>query len=799
MAHTQHSCSPPAPPPIIMDDEVNVLTLKPFRDVVEEASTALENAGNIEIMRKAAKKLLREGEKAVKLIELPCAKRHAEYGHNFLNALRENGTRFSGSLPFPKSALGPLISPEDAIKEPRTILGRLVYGFDEYVEEDKFEADKYTELQALTRDAALRIYEVLISMKLEAMPSKDNPPQSFLHELPPPSPPLPPPNFPIPPTPPRSSAQSATGASSSPVSGALRRVLQSVYYASEEPENFRDRKPCSVLAPEDEPLVSPSQLAPPPQQPPPPRPPSVNPWDTTIAGLSDEIAVAVGGGPLTRRPLLAPPSPPTLSNPGTSPVSPGQHRLSPASHCRPTGSSSGLEQVFLGAYPYDEAEWRRLTNQQYGYQPHGPQPRPLHLNTKLEPLPEEAAHHVGTTVDQSVRKVNLTKYTHHVSLDSGSIDHKDEPPSDTLGPLPQRRSRTDSVAESILDPYLHNVRISDHAQEFVGASDHPPAIPTQNVDDGLIVAESDRRGSESSRILYQKDCSIESNSSFYLCGGFCSGAEEVVVGGLGVKKIRKPVGLIGTATVARCTGCVFELSFHDIENDLGKQNCGNLRHSSVGYRLRFLQKSHVQAKRSDDILYGCVFCIRLDRTLDPSDATVFFNLKSLFIHLARHPRPLPDVPGMVVIDQPEVPAQYHNDYDLHFTRSPLPHPAVEHEQETSMMPTGVARKPARKMYGQRLLPDRTPALELMVGSKMTGLTWPSKYNGEWCMGWYDGVHASVPLEALRLEPPSSRDIRMDGTSHVTARARWKFSHKDKDKTEWLKFAKDEIITSISCK
>lgn len=168
-------------------------------------------------------------------------------------------------------------------------------------------------------------------------------------------------------------------------------------------------------------------------------------------------------------------------------------------------------------------------------------------------------------------------------------------------------------------------------------------------------------------------------------------------------------------------------------------------------------------------------------------------------HIARHPRPLPDVPGFVVVDQAEMPAQYHNDYDLHLPKEPVPHPALEHEQETSMMAVGVAKEPARKMYGQRLLGDRTPALELVVGSRVTGLEFPAKYNGEWCLGWHDGIHASVPLETLKLEPPASRDIKMDGTSLVRAKSRWKFSYKDKDKTEWLKFDKDEIITNITCK
>lgn len=72
-------------------DEVNELTIKPFRDVVDQANTALENAGENEAMRKAAKKLLREGEKAVKLVEPQCAKRYSEYSDNFLSAIRDNG------------------------------------------------------------------------------------------------------------------------------------------------------------------------------------------------------------------------------------------------------------------------------------------------------------------------------------------------------------------------------------------------------------------------------------------------------------------------------------------------------------------------------------------------------------------------------------------------------------------------------------------------------------------------------------------------------------------------------------
>jgi hypothetical protein len=103
------------------------------------------------------------------------------------------------------------------------------------------------------------------------------------------------------------------------------------------------------------------------------------------------------------------------------------------------------------------------------------------------------------------------------------------------------------------------------------------------------------------------------------------------------------------------------------------------------------------------------------------------------------------------------------------------------------------------MYGQRLLYDRTPALEMVQGARITGIEWPAKYLGEWCMGYHDAVYASVPFEIMRLDPPSPENIKMDGTSPTQVTARWRFNVKDKTKGDWLKFEKDEVITNISCK
>lgn len=106
------------------------------------------------------------------------------------------------------------------------------------------------------------------------------------------------------------------------------------------------------------------------------------------------------------------------------------------------------------------------------------------------------------------------------------------------------------------------------------------------------------------------------------------------------------------------------------------------------------------------------------------------------------------------------------------------------------------------MYGMRLLYDRSPALELAQGAKITGISFPAQYLGEWCFGWHDGNYASVPVDLVRLEPPPSKEICYDRSSNVRAKARWKFVQRDKEKDkngEWLKFDKGDTITNIACK
>lgn len=197
-------------------------------------------------------------------------------------------------------------------------------------------------------------------------------------------------------------------------------------------------------------------------------------------------------------------------------------------------------------------------------------------------------------------------------------------------------------------------------------------------------------------------------------------------------------------------------------------------------------------------MYGCIFCVHQGQTLHASDATVFFSQKALFAHLARHPRPLPAIPGLLLIEQDEIPDQYENDYDLHF-KSPIEmHPVLAMSEDIGRMPAGVSKEAARRLYGQRLLYDRSQVLELAQGARIVGLSWPLKYCGEWCLGWHDGVCAALPMDIIRLDLPRfiSDNKMMGGASQVMATARWKFNTRD---TNWLKFEKDEVIRNINCK
>ena len=700
----------------------------------------------------------------------------------------------------------------------RTELTDLLWDFDDYVEADAFEADEFAKLQALSRKAAPKIYDILMRMRLEVPVVNDN--RHFMSQLSPPSSPHPGPLSP---------AQSTgflreghTPATRSSMSGSQTdaRSLadrQLVEDATTQMENHvaQGRMPSIQSNVIGAGYIESQEAYEVTAAPQPPPPPSDDPWDPQHAPRVEDYDHDTTD--VERRPTVHRPESPV--DPAISPMSPDNRRRLGSAPQRSSGGAMGFSDSDSHEHdPHRQSVSSTNSNFMGGYAPTSQRPRTATLSPSI---PEEG--HV------SPRSGRPPMYVEQLQVRP--------PPVPPLLPnrnhsLPQRQPNiysTDDV-EDINRQYVNPnapppsaplppppVPVKDHGtavgrtgSESQSGPDTPTTQPGLEVafhdDPGLIPVSSEAQDTPSERqlSLTPKDCAIGSGSSFYLYKGFCEGAKEVVRGEIGVKKTKKP-GFQTALTVARCTHCLFELDFTQIEIDINKEDKGNYQKSGIEYRLRFLQKSHLPAKRVDDVLYGCVFCIQAGRTLDECDSTVFTTTKALFTHMARHARPFPNIDGIAVVDQPEMPVNLRNDYDVHFISPPVAHPAQLNLSQITGLPTGVAKDHSRRIYGQKLLFDRSPALELCHGAKITGITWPEKYNGDWIFAWHDGIFASAPAEIIRLEAPPQGEIRMVGSSLVRAKARWKFQQKEKDKNKdtdaasWLKIDKNDVITNISCK
>ncbi|KAK7420857.1 hypothetical protein QQZ08_010186 [Neonectria magnoliae] len=822
-------------------DDVNDLVVTPFRDIVDKGRTAVANAEDAQPMLKAAQALVKEGERALKRIEPLCRKHLDEYGSNFLDALKEN----------------------DDIGNFRSELTDLLWEFDDYIEPDDFEAEKFAELQALSRKAAPKIYDILMRMKLEVPADYDT--RSIMTRL---SAPRSPPMSPSPPPVPPLFPYQTTGSDAPPMPKDLSQLPLAPLRPGIDPPTVEAatdqlRRMMHSKSGPDAGLYR-DFPEPPRQQPspiePPPRPPSANPWDVKTTPPAPESRMRDDFAFERRAPVapvespVEPISPPTSPDTGprghpttrprplnvvasdqSSQVS-NESRLSPTGlepvtyertynifpGQSPRGRYSNATSIMSTSIPEDAVSDRESQGGRFSQL--APRLPPVYDNRAPSSRPESLESEPSSVFDHRRTDGSTTPLTadHRASTISGLQN------SPTLGtspltpiyvkPLPVppvRRSSREPPKIPSPPPSLplpppppmnghrtgyqnghhngnHNEHQNGHQNDY--ETDRTQIVP--EVDYGPIPVDSEV--AEQAPNPYSVDCKIGVASSFYSQKGFCEGAQEVIRGGIGIRKTKKP-GFATTSTIGRCVSCLFELNFHEIELDINKADRGNFIKNGIGFRLRFLQKCHISTRRSDDVLYGCLFCVHLGQTLHASDATVFTSQKALFAHLARHPRPLPEIPGLVVVDQETVPDELRNDYDLHFKNPTEPHPVIDKGNSLALMPTGTSREVARRMYGQRLLLDKSPALEMAQGARIVGISWPDKYSGEWAFGWHDGVYASLPSEILKLDPPPDEEVQMSGTSQVQVTTKWKFNPKDKKGTDWLKFDKDEVLGNISCK
>ncbi|KAM0504563.1 hypothetical protein ACHAPB_003915 [Verticillium nonalfalfae] len=760
-------------------DLVAGLVATPFREIVVKAATAVENAGDDKDMLTEGQRLGRGADRILKAIEPLCDRMLADHGAAFIDALKENND----------------------IAGYRSRLDLLLWDFDDVITAADYDRSKFIELQALCKEAGLAIREILMRMRLE--PAAKDPPE--------------------------------------PVSPASTYTAQMPGRQPSLPTPTAVEEPQPILAPVPAPLPdelsapAPSTPEPKVEEPgvPPPPPPAANPWALRMpppiaTGAAEELSPVVVVE--RRRPVSAIDSPVEHMSPVASPAVVENDRDRRSSFHTPRRLDIGVDHMMqestdrrhltvspdLVAAPTAENSTCATERSSFSGRARsftGTIPEETAVEDAEAPpfvgatiLPSHVYHRYSHTSNHSSDHSHPSRQRSQESLHSSVFDGRRD---DTTSPamMDHRASITSMQA-----PEESLSRAPTIPANFPpGIHDGIEAVPTNQSGYSELIpvdAATTEVGVVSSPPRREQDCSIGLSSSFYLYKGFCEGAKDVMRGGIGIKKTKKP-GFAGMHIIARCSHCFYETDFQHVEQDVKNKDKqhgtkehlaeeANYHSQGIGYRIRFLQKSHIATKRADETLYGCVFCIEAQATTEPSDATVFFTQRALFEHLARHARPLPHVKGLAVVDGGEVPFNLRNNYDLHFKMPPSRSPLAGQEDEIATQATGRARTTVKRMYGMRMLGDRTPAFELAEGARVVGIEFPAKYEGEWAMGWHDGEYKSVPVDVLRLEVPGRGQVRMGAASGVEAVAKWRFAPKGKD-ADWLRFDKGEVITNITCK
>lgn len=256
------------------------------------------------------------------------------------------------------------------------------------------------------------------------------------------------------------------------------------------------------------------------------------------------------------------------------------------------------------------------------------------------------------------------------------------------------------------------------------------------------------------------------------------------------------------------------------------------------FRLRLLYKSHIAtaiaSQRQAESHYACIFCVHSGATVREGDATVFTTPDHLLLHLARHPQPLPIVPGVTVLYGTEYQSAAAssistasssdpdaNDFDLHLVNPPLPTPVPP---TVGQAPVATATREHLQRYGAKKM-ARPPGftgdmLHFLAGARIVGVMYPEKWEGKWCMGWHDGFVGAFSAKAVQIEPPRHNEMPMASSdSGMSVTTRWKWKPHDKEGKDgkpkksgdsgssvlnageeslWLSFEKGETISNVKC-
>jgi hypothetical protein len=525
-------------------DVVDDLVTAPFRDIVEKGKKAIENAGDTQLMLKASQTLVREGERALRRIEPLCKKNLAEYGSNFIDALKENGKQRKHMPPFVVTKL----TSADDIAQYRSELNELLWEFDDFIEVDEFDAEKFTGLQGMSRKNAPKICDILMRMKLEPAP-RDDPVSPRMTESPQPLSVVPAiPASPITPA-----------AAFDALEEDVRTQLRDMMGAQSGPDQGLE-VPAQEQAQVEPPTPVVEEVL---QEP--PRPPSANPWDLASTPILEVIDQVDTEEPVERR------RPVTMMDSPTLPAS------NLAVSRMPSSGGSSYTVVETGPMVVHLDDQYQLGNSYAA----GDHRNSLPSRVRGVSTSSSRSQHPTIPEDSTVRSDGMASMATPPLVQSrlsqtGSVYSQ--------GSLPSRQRSIESIQSSVFDsrrpdaatsptttdnrfsmmssnwgndstlnspvnphyrhnftpPIPHTAMLAPHPEH----SGLQAVAPATQFDDGPIPVdtEPDQLGS---RPLIQAlrrapTLTIGINSSFYRYKGFCEGAKEVARGGLGIKETRKP-------------------------------------------------------------------------------------------------------------------------------------------------------------------------------------------------------------------------------------------------------------------
>ncbi|RBQ71440.1 hypothetical protein VDGD_08962 [Verticillium dahliae] len=493
-------------------DLVAGLVATPFREIVAKAATAVQNAGDDKDMLTEGQRLGRGADRILKAIEPLCDRMLADHGAAFIDALKDNND----------------------IAGYRSRLDLLLWDFDDVITAADYDRSKFIELQALCKEAGLAIREILMRMRLEPA-AKDplelvSPASTHTAQMPGRQPSLPTPA------------------------------------AVEEPEPILAPVPAPV--PDELVLPAPTTHEPKIEEPsvPPPPPPAANPWELRMpppiaTGAAEEFSPVVVVE--RRRPVSAIDSPVEHMSPVASPAvvdndcdrRPYFHTprrldigvdhmmqestdrrhltVSPDLVAAPTAeqstcatersSFSGRARSFTGTIPEETAVEDAEA--------------PPFVSATI--LPSHVYHRYSHTSNHSSDHSHPSRQRSQESLHSSVLEgRRDGTTSPAM--MDHRASIT-----SIQAPEENLARAPTIPANFPpGIHDGIEAVPTNQSDYSELIpvdAATTEVGVVSSPPPREQDCSIGLSSSFYLYKGFCEGAKDVMRGGIGIKKTKKPV------------------------------------------------------------------------------------------------------------------------------------------------------------------------------------------------------------------------------------------------------------------